>query len=386
MIININRLRQRGKVPYSDMTEEELFKLKTDLFEAYYDCRRNKRNTINAIAFEVNFEKKVQELYEEVASQTYLPGRSVAFLVYNPVMREIFAADFRDRVIHHFVINRINPIFERMFIYDTYSCREEKGTLFGIARAEHYMRSCSNNYTRDCYVLKLDIQGFFMHIKRETLFQKVSKVIRERYFEPDKEILLYLYEKIIFQNPVEDCLMKGDWTEWDKLPKSKSLFHMPEGFGLPIGNLTSQVFANVYLNDFDHFVKRTLKVRYYGRYVDDFFLMDTSKEKLLHQREQIRSYLKTMLDLDVHPKKEYLQHYSKGFSFLGAYIKPYRRYIGNRIVKNLNILLHETDWMTDYDFLTGAGREKRDEKITSYFGLMKHFKTYRLVEKIKGII
>jgi hypothetical protein len=237
------------------MTEEELFELKTHLFEAYYDCRRNKRNTINAIAFELNFEEEVQKLYEEVAQQTYQPGRSVAFLVYKPVMREIFAADFRDRVIHHFVINRMNPIF-----------------------------------------------------------------------------------------------------------------------------------ANIYLNDFDHFVKRILKVRYYGRYVDDFILMDTSKEKLLHLREQIRSYLKTRLDLDVHPKKEYLQHYSKGFSFLGAYIKPYRRYVGNRTVRNLNILLHETDWMSDYDFLTGNGREKRDEKITSYFGFMKHFKAHRLVEKIKGSV
>jgi hypothetical protein len=365
------------------MTQEELFELKVSLFAAYYDCRNNKRNTNNALAFELNFEEELIKLYDEIITMTYRPGQSIAFVVHRPVTREIFAADFRDRVVHHFVINRINAICEKLFIYDSYSCRQGKGTLFGIKRMEHYLRSCSCNYSKDCYVLKLDIQGFFMHIKRETLYLKVRKIVEERYFKADKSILLYLFEKIIFQDPLKNCIVRGAESEWAKLPNSKSLYFMPEGIGLPIGNLTSQVFANIYLNDFDHYVKRELKVKWYGRYVDDFVLMNESKEVLLQQRELVRTYLKEKLELDVHPKKEYLQHYTKGFSFLGSYIKPFRRYINHRTIKSLNILLHSTDWIENYNFLTGSGREKRDEQITSYLGLMKHFKAYKQTEKLK---
>jgi retron-type reverse transcriptase len=359
------------------MTQADLLELRIHLFEAYYDCRRNKRNTTNAIAFEIHFEDEVRRLYDEIVTMTYRPGKSIAFIIHQPVMREIFAADFRDRVVHHFVINRLNPVFEKLFIHDSYSCRQGKGTLFGIERMEHHLRSCSQNYTRDCYVLKLDIEGFFMHIKREILYAQVSSIVEKQYWKADKAILLYLFQQIIFQNPLQNCLIKGELSEWDKLPPSKSLFHMPPGYGLPIGNLTSQVFANVYLNDFDHYVKRVLKVRYYGRYVDDFVLMNPSKEVLLQQREQIRAYLKAQLNLDVHPNKEYLQHYSKGFSFLGAYIKPFRKYVSHRAMRNLNILLHSTDWIEHYDFLTGSGAEKRNAQLTSYLGLMQHFKAFK---------
>jgi len=358
------------------------FELKVQLYEAYYDCRRNKRNTTNALAFEINMERNLEALFDEISTMTYQPGRSVAFVVTQPVVREIFAADFRDRVVHHYLMNRLNVFFERLFIYDSYSCRVGKGTFFGIERAEHFLRSCSRNYTRDCYVLKLDIQGFFMHINRQTLLDQVLGIVERYYTKPDKDIVVYLCKQIILQNPSKNCLVKGGFDEWKKLPKSKSLFHMPEGFGLPIGNLTSQVLANVYLNEFDHFVKRELKARYYGRYVDDFLLIDVSKKRLIEHRERIKHYLKTILDLSIHPKKEYLQHYSKGFAFLGAYIKPHRRYISKRTVKSFNMLLREKGWIADYNLITGAGNEKREEQITSYFGLMKHFKTYKWLEKL----
>jgi hypothetical protein len=357
------------------------FDLKVKLFEAYYDCRRNKRNTNNAIAFELNFEQELEILYREITSYTYEPGRSIAFLVQKPVIREIFAASFRDRVIHHYVINQINPLFERMFIHDSYSCRKGKGTFFGIDRMEQFMRACSDNYTKDCYILKLDISGFFMHISRTRLYVKTVQIVNKHYHYPDKYILIYLLGKIIFQNPLDNCEIRGTRKEWTKLPRSKSLFYMPEGFGLPIGNLTSQVFANVYLNEFDHFVKRTLKIKYYGRYVDDFVLMHESKEVLLQQREEIRSYLKAGLDLDVHPKKEYLQHYTKGLPFVGGFIKPYRRYVGSRALKSFNKAMHSTDWISGYDFLFETGNEKRLERITSHLGFMQHFKSHKQIVK-----
>lgn len=356
------------------------FDLKLELYKAYYACRRNKRNTLNALAFEIAMEREIEKLYDEIVSGRYQPGRSIVFIVHRPVVREIFAASFRDRVVHHYLINRLNPYFERLFIYDTYSCRIGKGTLFGIERMESFLRSCSHNYTRDCYVMKLDIQGFFMHINRQTLLRKVNRIIENRYKGADKTILLRLCREIILQNPAKDCLVRGGLDEWKCLPNSKSLFHMPDGFGLPIGNLTSQVFANVYLNAFDHYVKRELKAKYYGRYVDDFVLIDESKSHLLRQKELIVIYLKETLDLDIHPSKQYIQHYRKGFSFLGAYIKPFRRYVGARTVKNFNLLLHEKEWIGGMNLITGAGNEKRREQIISYFGLMKHFKTYRWLD------
>ena len=138
----------------------------SELFDAYFNCRRNKRNTANALAFEVDYENNLIQLCEEINNGTYQPGRSIAFIVDKPIKREIFAADFRDRVVHHLIINKMNPLFEKQFIYDSSSCRVGKGTHFGIQHTDHFIRQCSKNYTQDCCVLKLDIQGFFMNINK----------------------------------------------------------------------------------------------------------------------------------------------------------------------------------------------------------------------------
>ena len=136
----------------------------TDLFQAYFDARRNKRNTMNALAFEQHFEEHIFQLYEEIISGNYIPNRSICFIVNQPVKREIFAANFRDRVVHHLIYNYVSSIFEGTFINDSYSCRVGKGTHYGIGRIDHFIRSCSQNYTKDAYILKLDIQGYFMSI------------------------------------------------------------------------------------------------------------------------------------------------------------------------------------------------------------------------------
>lgn len=151
----------------------------SDLFEAYADCRANKRNTVNALSFEVDYEQKLIELREEINSGVYRPGRSIAFVVTHPVKREIFAADFRDRVVHHFIINKLNPLFEEVFIHDSYACRTGRGTHFAIARADRFIRRCSKNYTTDCYTLKLDIQGFFMAIDKRILWAKLRDFINQ---------------------------------------------------------------------------------------------------------------------------------------------------------------------------------------------------------------
>jgi len=152
-----------------------------ELFQAYYDCRKNKRNTLNALAFEIDYERKLIELYNDVISGRYEVGKSITFIVHHPVKREIFAGDFRDRIIHHFLIHKLNPIFEKTFIHDSYSCRIGKGTLFGIKRIESFIRSATDNYQKDAYILKLDIAGFFMNIDKNILFQTLESLIERKY-------------------------------------------------------------------------------------------------------------------------------------------------------------------------------------------------------------
>ncbi len=145
-----------------------------DLFRAYFDTRKNKRRTANALAFEAGYESKLFTLYEEIINRKYKIGQSICFMVEKPVKREIFAADFRDRIIHHLIFNYINPIFEHHFIKDSYSCRIGRGTSEGIKRVNNFIRSCSENYTKDCYILKLDIQGYFMAMDRDILYRKIE--------------------------------------------------------------------------------------------------------------------------------------------------------------------------------------------------------------------
>ncbi|HQH10280.1 MAG TPA: RNA-directed DNA polymerase [Bacteroidales bacterium] len=368
------------------MLELELFpfansnKIILDLFQAYFDARKNKRNTINALAFEKHLETNLFALADEIMNRNYKPRGCICFIINKPVKREIFAADFRDRVVHHFIYQYISPIFEKTFINDSYSCRIGKGTHYGIRRIDHFIRACSRNYTKDCYILKLDIQGYFMSICKPLLYEKIHKVLirNSNKIDFDLDLVLYLLKVTIFTNPKMHCRIKGSKNDWEGLPLTKSLFHVQPHYGLPIGNLTSQLFGNVYLNEFDHFIKRDLKIKYYGRYVDDLILIHPDKAYLQYCITEIRYYLKKELQLILHPDKIYLQHYSKGVKYLGTVIKPHRIYIANRSKGNF------------YTAITKHNKVVRDHKPTkeemtafqssmnSYLGLMKHYKTYRL--------
>lgn len=235
-------------------------RLLTDLFRAYYNARQNKRNTINQLKFELNFEREIFKLYKEIETRAYKPLREIAFIVDKPVKREIFAADFRDRVVHHLLFRYVEPIIEKYLIYDCYSCRKGKGTSIGIQRAAKFLRSCSENYKRDCYIMQMDISGYFMSINRELLYHKVNGILRTEYQKCalsgkvipfDAGVVDFLLQKTIFRNPADNCMIKGSRSGWDGLPANKSLFYASQGCGLPIGNLTSQLFGNVFLNDFD---------------------------------------------------------------------------------------------------------------------------------------
>lgn len=367
--------------------------LKINLFKAYFDARKNKRNTHNQLRFEINYEQELWELYRLIVSGTYQVGRSIAFIVDKPVKREIFAAGFRDRVVHHLLFNYTNPILEAQFIEDSYSCRIGKGTHYGIHRLIHFIQEATANYTKDAYVLKLDIRGYFMSIHRGKLMQKLKDMVTEQAFaahqfrstkgRPDTDIdyktLSYLLEQVVFHNPTTDCIVKSNKSDWKDLPPSKSLFCSAPDCGLPIGNLTSQLFSNVYLHRFDNYMKHTLCLKYYGRYVDDFFVVHSSEKFLKALIHHIRHILWENEHLKLHPQKIYLQHVSKGVKFLGVYIKPHRVYIA-----------HKTKQAFKQAILSSAAALQLDtphhsvnralilSRLNSYLGIMQHYNTYNL--------
>jgi RNA-directed DNA polymerase len=355
-------------------------KLTLDMFQAYYDARKNKRNTINALAFEKHLETNVFTLCEQVCNRQYEPKPSICFVVDKPIKREIFAANFSDRVIHHLIYNYISPVFEPTFINDSYSCRKGKGTHYGIKRLDHFIRSCSDNYTRDCYVLKLDIKGYFMAMNKVLLFDKIKMQLKSkvRYCDFEIPLVTYLIEKIVFNDPRHNCKIKGRKADWEGLPPSKSLFHAKPNCGLPIGNLTSQLFGNIYMNSFDHWVKRELGIKHYGRYVDDFVLVHPDKEYLKSCIPIIRNYLKEELQLELHPNKIHLQHYSKGVQYLGAVIKPHRIYVSRRITGNFYATIAKQNRLLA---VADVGKEVKAAFISSmnsYLGIMKHYKSYKV--------
>ncbi len=349
-----------------------------ELFEAYFECRKNKHNTANALAFEIDYETKLVKLSEEINCGTYTIGKSIAFIVNKPVTREIFAADFRDRVVHHLIINKLNHLFEKQFIYDSYSCRLGKGTHFGIQRIDKFVRRCSKNYTTDCYVLKLDIQGFFMHINKNILWKKLENFINQKYNNPDKELVKQLCKQIIFNNPVKDCTIKGKRNSWNNLPNTKSLFYSAKDCGLPIGNYTSQVFANLYMDALDHYIKHDLGIKYYGRYVDDFVIVHENKEYLKLLIPKLKSFLQSTLKLTLHPKKIHLQHYSKGVKFIGAEINPNRIYIANRTKGNFYHAIQKQNLLARDHKPTNQEQKEFQALTNSYLGIMSHYKSYKL--------
>lgn len=358
-----------------------------DLFHAYFDARKNKRRTVNALAFEADYEKKLFNLHKDIINRRYEISPSICFIVNKPVKREIFAGNFRDRIVHHLIYNYISPIFEKHFIKDSFSCRIGKGTSFGIKRADHFIRSCSRNYQKDCWILKLDIKGYFMAINRKILFEKIERRLRtHKNTGFDVDLILYLIKTVVFNDPTKNCRIKGKKEDWAGLPKSKSLFFSGKDKGFPIGNLTSQLFANIYLDEFDHFVREQLGIRQCGRYVDDMVFFHRDRDFLKAAVAKIRNYLQKELELEVHPQKIYFQHFKKGVKFLGVFIKPWRIYVSRRTKNGLFQKARAWNKILEKKELNKADCANILASANSYLGIMKHYQTFRLREKILGLL
>ena len=289
-----------------------------ELVAAYFDCRRTKRNSKNALEFEQRLERNLDRLYGELIDGSYRPGRSICFVVTRPKPREVWAADFRDRVVHHLLYNRIAARFENAFIADTFACIKDRGTLRGAERLEAKVRSITQNWSRPAYYLKLDLANFFVSIDKRVLFERLAAKIPEPFWRE-------LAALILFHDPRSDFEFRGDPKLMDRVPPHKRLMEQPAHLGLPIGNLSSQFFANVYLDVLDQHVKHGLRCRYYVRYVDDFVLLHESAQWLNAARDDIAEFLPARLGAKLNDRKTILQPIERGIDFVGHVIKPWHR-------------------------------------------------------------
>lgn len=342
--------------------------------EAYRDCCKRKGGTEGCLEYKMNYLLNNLQLYNELNSMTYEIGKSKAFCVTRPKLREVFCAQFRDRIVHHILAIKFLPILEGEMIEDAYACRKGKGTDYGIDHIRQQIERVSENYTKEAWILRGDLQGFFMSINRALLYNVLERTIRDRYHGDDLDFWLWLWKKVIMNDPSKNCVRVGDLSLWDRLPANKSLFTCGEGKGLPIGNLPSQILANLLMSKFDKWVlSRIGENGGYGRYVDDFVVISRDKGLLLEILHDSRNFLFEKLQLTLHPDKVYLQEVKKGVKFTGAVIKPGRVYAGNTTVQHLFDIIGK--WND-----TGNPSKKQTEKfviqINSLFGHLVHRNSY----------
>ena len=321
-----------------------------DLVQAYYDCRRSKRNSASALAFEMDLERNLVELHSDLTAGTYRPGRSICFVVTRPKAREVWAAAFRDRVVHHLLYNHVAPRFYASFIADSCACIPGRGTLYAAKRLEAKIRSASQNWSKPVFYLKCDLANFFVAIDKEVLRRQLAAKITEPWW-------LALAEQILMHDPREDYEVRSPAHLFNRVPQHKRLTAQPAHLGLPIGNLSSQFFANVYLNALDQFAKHQLGAKHYVRYVDDFVFLHESPQQLNSWLAEVEAFLPS-LGAKLNPTKTILQPVDRGVDFVGHVIKPWRRSTRKR---SLAQALKRT---------AAAPSEDLRETANSYFGLL----------------
>jgi RNA-directed DNA polymerase len=337
------------------------------VFDAYFDCRREKRNTINQLRFEADLEKNLVELYEDLTSGSYKIGRSIAFVITHPKIREVWAADFRDRVVHHLIYNAICDRFHRRFIRDNYACIPGRGTHDGLRRVTAHARSITQSWSRPAYYMKADVANFFNSIDRSILVKLIEQHVHEDW-------LMALIRQVALHDPRTNYQPRSPDKEFAMVPRHKSLFHAGDGKGLPIGNLTSQFFANVYMNPLDQFVKKTLRARYYGRYVDDIVLFHEDPAVLNDWYERIDQFLQETLAIRLHPKKKHINFADKGIDFTGFIIKPGRTYLRQTAVINCKQKIRA--WERKGKPIDPEALDDLAESVNSYLGMLRQVDGY----------
>jgi len=313
-----------------------------NLFQAWEEFKNNKRNKRDVQLFERHLEDNLFDLYFALKTKSYKHGGYFEFFVNDPKRRHIHKAQVCDRIVHHLLYKNLYSLFDTTFIYDSYSCRLDKGTHRAVRRLEKYARTVSKNYTQECWALKLDIKQFFASVDQDILMGLIAKRVK------DKDILLLLNEILSSFSTKES-----------------------QGVGIPLGNLTSQIFANIHLNELDQFIKHDLRIKYYIRYADDFVILNTEKLQLKPQLIAIGNFLLGNLKLQLHPKKIILRKLTSGIDFCGYIVLPH--YILPRTKTKRRI------------FKKVIKSDPTNQSLQSYLGYFSHTKTHNTRLQLKNL-
>ncbi|MDE1970037.1 MAG: group II intron reverse transcriptase domain-containing protein [Patescibacteria group bacterium] len=336
---------------------EEIISLE-NLFAAWDTFKSNKQKKRDVQAFEWNLEHNIFELHRALKSGRYRHGSYTSFFIQDPKQRHIHKALVQDRILHHALFTVLNPIFESTFIAHSFSCRVNKGTHKGIEVLEGMIRKITHNGVHMAFALKCDVQKFFGSVDHQTLKSILARKIKDVQ-------ALDLCSKII-DSFATNPLGGGRYRR-----------------GLPIGNLTSQLFANIYLNEFDQFIKHDLKVKNYVRYTDDFVIVHQSEEELKNLLPKIREFLSTRLKLTLHPRKVILNKTSQGVDFLGYVLLLHHRALRTktrrRIVRKFKLRMGE--------YRKGViTRQTLEQSLQSYLGVLSHADNYVISEGLKNML
>lgn len=311
-----------------------------NLLSAWREFLHDKKKRKDIERFSVHLSDNILKLHQDLTNKTYRHSSYTAFKINDPKPRDIHKASVRDRLLHHAIYRLLYPFFDSKFIFDSYSCRHGKGTHRAINRFREYARKVSRNHTRTAWVLKCDIRKFFANIDHKILLGIFSRYIKDNN-------TVWLLSEII-----------GSFNTEGK-----------QDVGLPLGNLTSQLLVNIYMNEFDHFMKRELKTKHYIRYADDFVILHEDKAYLEGILPKISEFLDKHLKLSLHPDKVFIKTFASGVDFLGWVHFPSHRIprtsTKKRMFRNLK-------------------QNSSRETIASYLGVLSHGNTHKLIKMVKN--
>jgi RNA-directed DNA polymerase len=324
----------------------------SNLLRAWKEFKKGKIKKKDVGQFELNLEDNIFHLHHELVSKTYEHGSYQDFYVSDPKRRHIHKATVRDRVLHQAIFRILYDIFDKNFIYDSYSSRKQKGTHIGVEIMFGASRKASGNWKVKTYALKCDIKKFFDSI--------------------DHSILRNLIKRKV------SCLDTLELV--DLLFKS---FEKEKGRGLPLGSVTSQLFANIYLNELDQFVKHVLKTKYYFRYCDDFVIIHRDKYFLLNLIEKLQSFLYENLALNLHPSKVEVRSFGQGVDFLGYVALPHMVVLRTRTKKRI---VNKIDFLYRKCIAGSLSKVRFQSVLTSYLGIVSHCRNSRVKSYIKRFL
>lgn len=334
-----------------------------DLYAAYRTARHNKRRSADSVEYELRIESNLCRLLDEINSRTLRPT-AYTFITMKPRPREIFACEMGLRVVDHYLDIRLRPLLERRFTDRSFNNRIGYGAKAAVNQLATDIYEVSNGYTRDAYIIKIDLKGYFPNANQDLVYEQLKNVILEDYYGEDKDDLLYMLRASVYSYPTRHCYRKSPLWKWSLMPADKSVFNKPDGIGGCIGRLLWQNAMNYYLNEFDWWILNNV-CRHYVRFVDDMVFVVEDKEAFLPYLETIRQRL-TDCGCRMHPTKFFCQHYAKGTEFIGAVVKGSRIYVSNRTVRNADKSIIELNRC--------ARPQKMTEfisSVNSYLGIFK---------------